>query len=129
MLKAGSCEVIAFIQSGSDLVHKNIYGRHKVKPKFPIVSDPGKIFYKKYGVVSSRRSAALHSMRAIPYWVHAVKKLGFKQEKIDGDLFLVPASFLISTRDGRIKKAEYDANFYDHESFLKIYESLTFYDD
>lgn len=129
MLKAEKCEVIAFIQSTSEQVHKNIYGRHKVKPKFSIIADPDKAFYKQYGVERSPRAAAAHGMRAIPQWVHAVKNLGFKQKEIDGDLFLVPAAFLISSRNQRIKKAEYGTSFYDYESFFKIYESLTFYDE
>lgn len=127
MLKAEKCEVIAFIQSTDEQVQKNIYERHEVKPTFSIIADHEKEFYTLYGIKSSKK-AAIKSIKSIPHWVHAVKDHGFKQTEIDGDLFLVPAAFLISSRTQKIVKADYGTSFYEFESFLNFYESLTFHE-
>lgn len=125
MLKKENCEVIAFVQSDKNSIKENIYGRHAVKPEFPIIADPKMHFYKLYGVSSSYK-AAFKSLAAIPDWTHAVREHGFKQTKIDGELFLVPAAFLVSSRTQEIAKADYGTSFYEFESFFKIYESLVF---
>jgi peroxiredoxin Q/BCP len=125
MLKKENCEVIAFVQSDKKSIDENIYGRHEVKPRFPIVADPDKEFYSLYGVHSSVK-AGIKSVRVIPQWIHAVRKHGFKQKGIDGDLFLVPASFLVASRTQKIVKADYGTSFYEFESFFNIYELLTF---
>ncbi len=127
MLQEQNCEVIAFVQSDQASIQKNILARHALKPRFTIIADPRKQFYDLYGVQTSH-VAAVRSIRQIPQWVHAVKEHGFKQEEIDGDLFLVPAAFLIAKQTQKIVKADYGTNFYAFESFLNIYESLVFND-
>ena len=126
MLKKQGCQVIAFVQSDAESIKQNIMGRHELKPQFPIIADPDRKIYNQYGVRSSRLAAA-RSVKHIPEWVHAVKKHGFKQEKVSGDLFLVPASFLVASRTQKIVSADYSTSFYDFESFFKIYESLIFH--
>ena len=110
MLHKQNCQIIAFVQSDSESICENIYERHEVTPQFPIIADPDKEFYKLYGV-HSRPAAITKAIRAIPYWVHAVKAHGFKQTKMDGDLFMVPATFLISSKTGQIVEADYDGSF------------------
>ncbi len=123
--KEHDCAVVAFIQSNKSDIISNIYKRHTVKPEFPIIADHAREFYKLYGVGTSLAAAA-RSITKIPAWVHAVKDHGFKQPKIDGNLFLVPASFLVDRRNGKIVKASYGADYYDEEAFIDIYQSVFF---
>jgi peroxiredoxin len=126
-LEEYSCQVIALVQSDKENILHNIYDRHEVKPPFPIIADPAMKQYKQYAVDISILGTA-RSLTKIPYWVQSVKKHGFKQKKIDGNIFLVPAWFLINNRTGKIIKSERGVSFYNHESFIKIYDSLIFKD-
>lgn len=81
--------------------------------------------YKKYGVGTSLK-ASIKSIRDIPHWVRSVSKHGYSQKKIDGNLFLVPAMFVIEKSSQLIIDAQYQQSFYDHATFTKIYESLVF---
>ena len=125
LLKKSGCEVIAFMQSSPKNIIENIYDRHAVRPSFPIIADPDKRLYNRYGVRSSVGSL-MYSIVKIPYWVHAVKSHGFKQKKIDGDLFLVPAMFLIGPDDQPILQTHTGNSLYDHTTMGKIYETLQF---
>jgi len=107
---------------------KNIYDRHTPKPQFPIIADQQMKFYKQFGVDLSLLGT-LKQITQIPQWITAVRKLGFKQSKIDGNLFLVPAWFLINNKSGKIVQSERGANFFDHESLTSIYQALTFKDE
>ena len=127
LLVKNNCEVIAFIQSSAENVQENIYKRHAHRPAFPIIPDQERKIYKKYGVSNSIKAAA-KSITRIPYWVHAVREQGFKQKKIDGDFFLVPAMFLVSGHSGKILLASYSKSFYDHQTFTDVYEKLGFID-
>jgi hypothetical protein len=119
------CEVVAFIQSDKDSIVQNIHKRHAVVPQFPIVSDESRKFYNLYGV-RDVPAALVRSITKIPAWVEAVRKHGFAQEKIDGQLFLVPAYFLVDTRTNKIASADYGKSFYDHDTFVKLYEDIFF---
>jgi peroxiredoxin len=120
-----NCDVVAFIQSDKSDIIDNIYERHSVKPMFPVIADHQRQFYQLYGVTTSVKAAA-RSITKIPAWVHAVKKHGFKQRTIDGNLFLVPASFLVDNRTHKIVQANYGSNFYDTNTFIDLYESILF---
>jgi thioredoxin-dependent peroxiredoxin len=124
-LKDNGCSVVAFIQSDKTDVIDNIYNRHIVKPPFPIIADYEQKYYRLYGVTASIQ-AVVRSITKIPAWVHAVKDHGFKQGKMDGSFFLVPAAFLINGRTKKIEKASYGSSFYDHDLFLDIYD-LVYY--
>jgi thioredoxin-dependent peroxiredoxin len=123
--KEHDCEVVAFIQSDKTDIVTNIYERHVVKPEFPIIADAGRTFYELYGVTTSIKAVA-RSITQIPAWVHAVKHHGFKQKRIDGNLFLVPASFLVDSRTHKIVQANYGKSFYDNEAFIDIYQAVFF---
>lgn len=124
LLKSG-CKVIAFVQSTAEDIKTNIYGRHKNVPQFPIIPDPDRKFYDMYGVQNSAKILT-KVITDVPYWMKSIFELGFKQTKIDGDLLLVPATFLIGPDEQRLELAEYNASFYEHNTFTSIYESLTF---
>jgi peroxiredoxin Q/BCP len=126
LLQQNGCDVVVFVQSDSDEIIKNIYGRHELKPPFPIVPDMAKRFYDLYGVKSSKMAFFPGQIKTLPFWLESVGKHGFKQGRLKGDHFLVPAMFLISTKTQQIATARYGSSFYDHETFTNIYESLTF---
>ncbi len=126
-LQANKCQTIVFVQSDKVSVIKNIYERHELKPQFPIIADHDMKYYKLYNVDSSI-PGTLKSITKIPVWLESVRKHGFKQKKLDGNLFLVPAWFLVNLRTGKIVQSERGVSFYNHESFIKIYDSLTFKD-
>ncbi len=124
-LQAQDCEVIAFIQSDKTDIIDNIYNKHAVKPPFPIIADYQQKYYRRYGVTASLQ-AVVRSITKIPVWVHAVRKHGFKQGTMDGNFFLVPAAFVIDGRSKKIIKAAYGKSFYEHDTFVNIYESIIF---
>lgn len=129
LLAKQGCDIIAFVQSSKDNIMSNVYDKHVVKPPFPIIADPNMDIYKRYGVqVSAMKSfqAVARSIAKIPHWVHAVKEHGFKQQKLDGNLFVVPAMFLVKSSPQTIVFAAYGSNFYDHETFATVYRHLVF---
>ncbi len=89
-----------------------------------MIADADKTIYDRYKIETSVAAIA-RSITKIPSWVHAVRSEGFKQTKLDGDFFLVPASFLIDDKQN-IVIAKYGSSFYEHETFTDIYQSLTF---
>lgn len=125
LLKNSRCEVVAFIQSDKENIIKNIYGRHKHKPEFPIIPDQAEKFYQLYDVKTSVK-ALVKSITKIPYWIHAVKDLGFKQGNVDGNWLMVPAVFLVGEGDQKIIQASYSSDFFDTEAFTDIYQKLVF---
>lgn len=126
LLQQNDCDVVVFVQSEPDEIKKNIYDRHALKPPFPIIPDLAKRFYDQYGVQSSKKAFLTGQIKSLPYWLESVGKHGFKPGKLEGDYFLVPAMFLIRTKDQKIATARYGSSFYDHATFTDIYESLTF---
>lgn len=127
LLKKQKCSIVAFIQSSPENVLENIYKRHERRPPFPVIADQAREIYDKYGVTDSI-TAAGRSITEIPYWLHSVRKHGYKQTTLDGSLFLVPAMFLVSGRSGKILMASYGKSFYDHDTFTRVYEKLGFAD-
>ena len=125
ILQQNDCEVITFIQSPKAGIIENIYERHALTPPFSIVADPKCTYYNMYGVIPSR-VAAIKSLRQVPHWLHSAKKHGFTQPKVDGNLFMVPASFLVSARTNKILKTSYGTDYYDKDAFMDIYESVFF---
>jgi peroxiredoxin Q/BCP len=120
------CEIIAFIQSSKENIETNIYKRHALTPQFPIIADKEMEIYKKYVVTKTSIVSYAASITKIPYWVYAVKDHGFKQSKVDGKLFLVPAYFLVNGRTGTLVRTDYATSFYEHRTFTEIYQPLLF---
>lgn len=121
-LKKAGCEIIAFIQSDPQNIIDNVYKRHEHTPQFPIIADQKRTHYKQYYIHDSK-SATLKSIADIPFWVKSITK-GYPQKKVDGDLFLVPASFLIGPGEQKVVSAHYSTSFYDHIVFEEIYSHL-----
>jgi peroxiredoxin Q/BCP len=120
------CQVIAFIQSSKENIEENIYQRHALTPEFPIIADKEMKIYKKYGVTDTSVFNYAKSITKIPYWLNSVREHGFKQAKVDGNLFLVPAYFLINGRTGTLVRTDYAKSFYEHRTFADIYQPLLF---
>jgi len=124
LLQDSNCRIIVFIQSTQKDIQRSIVEKHKAKPSFPIIADPDMKWYGKYGVKPGIVSGLGHHIRHLPAWVHSVYKEGFTQKSINGGFFLAPAAFLLSPNDQKIIRADYNADFYEHESFTKIYETI-----
>lgn len=124
LLKDSKCEVVVFIESSKYNIENNIMKRHKVSPQFPIISDQELNIYKKYSVQPSTIKAMKHAIKNVPSWVSAVYKENYKQANVDGSMFTVPATFLISRETQKIISINYDADLYDHQSFTNIYDCL-----
>ncbi len=123
LLAESRCQVVAFIQSTAENIKQNIYSRHKQKPTFPIVADKTQQFYRLYDVRPSVKSIGMF-ITQIPQWLHAVKQHGFSQHKIDGNLLMVPAYFLVGEGQQKILHTEYSANFFDDTTFSTIYQHI-----
>ncbi len=128
LLQQNDCDVVVFVQSDAAEIIKNIYNRHELKPPFHIIPDMEKRFYDRYHVQSSKKVFLAGQIQSLPYWLESVGKHGFKQGKLKGDLFLVPAMFLIRTQDQKIMTTKYGTSFYDHTTFTDLYEALNFGD-
>lgn len=124
MLKQNGCEVIAFVQSSADNIKRNIYDRQHTPP-YPIIADPARRMYDNYGVYTSTK-AAVKSIVDIPYWLKSAFSLGYPQTEVDGEMLLVPATFLVNRGTQTVTKAHYNSSFYDHGTFTGIYEDLIF---
>jgi peroxiredoxin Q/BCP len=125
MLAQNDCDVVVFVQSTQQKIHENIRERHAIRPDFPIVADPAKKIYRQYGVNSSLH-AVVRAINDIPAWVHAVREHGLTQGKLDGNLFLAQALFLVSCKTNQIVQVLYGKSLYEHETFTPIYQSLIF---
>ncbi len=123
LLADARCDIISFVQSDAEQIKKNIYGRHKIKPPFPIVPDKEMTHYKKFGVKPSFKNAGKF-INDIPQWVHSVRDHGFKQGKIDGSLFIAPAIFLVHRTSGKIIYSDHKSDLFEHETFSPIYEKI-----
>ncbi|RYF28736.1 MAG: redoxin domain-containing protein [Chloroflexi bacterium] len=125
LLADSDCKILAFIQSSEQNIKSNIFDRHSVQPLFPIVADSSMQTYGKYTVQPNIIDGVSYHIKHIPSWVRSVSKEGFKQESVDGNLFLAPAVFLVSPRDQILLRADYSADLYKHESFTDIYDTIT----
>lgn len=125
MLAQNNCDVVVFVQSTPEKIRENIHERHAIRPDFPIIADPSKKIYRQYGVNGSLH-AVVRAVNDIPAWVHAVREHGFAQGKVDGNLFLAQALFLVSRKANTVVQALYGQSLYEHETFTPIYQSLIF---
>ena len=89
---------------------------------FPIIPDPDRKLYKLFGVESSW----LKFIFGLPTVVKGVLN-GFFPGKMEGDLAIIPADFLIG-KNGIIQKAYYGKNFGDHIPTKEINSFSNYYD-
>ncbi len=123
LLLDSRCDIVAFIQSNPEQIQKNIYARHQVQPKFPILPDQEMKLYKEFGVRPNYKNTG-RLIKNIPYWVHSVRHHGFAQAEIDGSLFIAPAMFLIHVPTMQIVIADYQSDLFSHETFSPIYDKI-----
>jgi peroxiredoxin Q/BCP len=119
------CKIVAFVQSDKEKIIENIYDTHNPKPQFPIIPDKEMKFYKKYNVEPSV-TQTLKMITNIPMWIESISKHSHVKKEIDENLFIVPAWFLVESSTNKIVKTERGSNFYGHDSFINIYDTLTF---
>lgn len=125
LLKKNDCNVVAFVQSTESNIEEIIIKQQAAAPPFPIVSDQPQDIYKLFGVRANAAKAAKYTAKNASHWLDATIRHGFKQGKLDGAAFMVPAYFLVD-KHGIIQLVNYDASFYEDEVFTPIYERLTF---
>jgi peroxiredoxin Q/BCP len=118
-------KLVVFIESDEDNIKKYIVDRHTPKPPFPLISDIGHKIYDQYGVEPSV-AAYIRSVKKWPSWAYSVNKLGFKQGKVDGSAFMVPAQFLIDGNDFTIYKASYGVDYYDQLPMVELLDFAQF---
>ena len=116
--------IIAFIQSKPEDIQKSIIEKHAVKPNFTIIADPDMTYYKQFGVTVSKIAGIKHHIRHVSAWIESVSREGFTQHSIDGNFFLAPAAILVSVAQKRVLLANYEADFYEHQSFEQIYDTI-----
>jgi len=100
---------VAFFESPAESI-KNYVG--KQSPPFPVIPDPNRSIYKKFGVESSLLQFLMTPVKKPGVFVEALKK-GFKPGKMEGDKTIIPADFLVNP-DGRIAVAYYGKDISDH---------------
>lgn len=113
--------VVVFFQSPKEHV-KSYPG--KQNPSFPLVADPDKTVYDLYKVESSV-TGLLKGATKLPLFYDTLVREKFHQGKIDGDIFLMPAYFMIN-ESLKIVKAHYGVNFADQDPIIQIGEFIHF---
>lgn len=92
-------------------------------PPFPMLSDEGKVLYKKYGVVETSYMGALKLFLHPITMLNALKKK-HRNIRVDADPRLLPASFLIDS-EGKVKLAHYGSHYADHPTIDFIIDTKT----
>ncbi len=106
--------VVAFFQSPRESV---LAQPGKLSPPFPLVADPTRSVYDRYGIGTSYMGA-IRSISKTLRWVRANNE-GFPQGPIDGSFYLMPAQFLVSPSQN-IELAHYWNTFGDETPFAEI---------
>lgn len=121
ILQSSGIDVVAFVQSSSNRIKEHIIEAHDEKPPFPIIPKQHPDVYKMYKV-SPTLEQTPSVISSIPAWLHKIKHDGLGAVPIDGNLFLAPALFMVSSA-GTVLLAKYASNLYDHELFTEIYDA------
>jgi peroxiredoxin len=106
-------DVIAFFESPAESVRARV-GQQAAA--FPIVPDPQREVYARYGVEASWAGFAAGLVR--PRGLVAMAK-GFLPGKMEGEVSLLPADFLVD-ESGTVRTAFYSSNIVDHLPFDAI---------
>lgn len=128
LTKAG-LKMVFFFESSTKHLQRSIF--HREVSEVPLIGDPEKEIYKKYGIESS----LLKTMSTfLNKGAFAKKKEGenfnVPEEKEKNDDTLIPADFLIDEK-GKIVKVHYGKNVSDHldikeiENFAGLNNELT----
>jgi peroxiredoxin len=115
-LKEKGMQIITFFHSTREKILE-ISGDRRAP--FPIIADPERIVYTKYGVVNNSKLGVVKGMTLrMPTLVNAMSK-GFMPSMPDEDMWLMPADFLIDA-DQNIDMAHYGTDIGDHIPLKKI---------
>ncbi|KAA3647018.1 MAG: AhpC/TSA family protein [Chloroflexi bacterium] len=107
--------VLAFFQSPVESIRRYV---GKQDAPFPIIADPQRDIYKRYGVESSVLGTVVAGFEWNPR-MRAAHKAGYNYGKMEGNILLVPADFLIG--EGlTIETAFYGKDIGDHMPFETI---------
>lgn len=103
-------DCVAIFQSPASVIQKYV-GQQQIP--FPVLPDPERIFYRKYGVESSWLGFLKAWTTKVPTILKAIFMKGFFPGSIQGELHRIPADFLVDT-DNRIMIAYYGKDIGDH---------------
>ncbi|NHJ38653.1 MAG: AhpC/TSA family protein [Asgard group archaeon] len=115
--KKKGLKIIAFFESPKESMLKYV-GKQEVP--FPLIPDPKREIYRLYGVEKSWWKYILGGMTGK---MRKARKSGFKIGKMEGQINLVPADFLIENLI--IKHTYYGKNIADHIPLEEILKFLT----
>ena len=101
--------MLAFFESPKESIVKYV---GKQNPPFSIITDPERTVYKKYGVESSWIAFFLSAFTRSYDGINAFLK-GFLPYKLEGEIALLPADFLID-ENHKISVAYYGKDIGDH---------------
>lgn len=123
-LKVKGLEMIFFFESKEHIILRSSF--HKGVSPIPIISDPAKEWYDKYGLESSRYKSAVSHLTSFVQTVIKAKSAGVPVHLMaDGEsISTLPAEFLID-RGLVIKKLHYSQTLNDR---LEIEEIVKFAD-
>src|SRR5579871_4130794 len=107
LFSARGLSVITFFQSPRITVIKDI---GKFNSPFPVIADPNKKVYSLYDVTSTILGWP-NTLLQTPAVIDDMFEKHIMQKKIDGDINLIPAHFLIGPPEFTIYEANYGKNF------------------
>jgi len=117
--KSKNLQLLAFFESPRESILKYVGNQNC---PFPLIGDPNREIYKMYGIESSWLRFAISMLTRLNSLIKAAVK-GFYPGKMEGEIALLPADFLINT-DFTIHTAYYGKDIGDHLSINKIKEWL-----
>lgn len=112
--QARGLDLVAVFQSPRESILEHAGGEPR---PFPILPDPGRELYRRYGVEGSW-GAFLKGGLQVGKLASALKE-GFMPGRMEGEINMVPADFLID-EDGRIAVAYYGRDISDHLDIATI---------
>ncbi|GAC1386447.1 MAG: hypothetical protein NVS1B7_4880 [Candidatus Saccharimonadales bacterium] len=118
-LHGNGLEILAFVQSPRESILEYPMQRQSPRPPFPIIPDPTQHVYQRYGVETSLPKFVKSVIKA-PLLLTSMYKHHFPQGKMDGNLLLMPAFFLIGPSDLTIYDVHYSADFATLEPDIDI---------
>lgn len=109
-------KIISFWQSTQQNLLAHVEGR---QIPFPMIADHERNIYREYGIESDWRGSIKLIANNPKLTLEAMKLNGTSVPKIDGDMNLIPADFLINP-DLTLYQAYYGAHIGDHIPFADI---------
>ncbi len=115
--KERGIETVAVFQSPVESVRQYVTGRHEIP--FSIIADPDRELYRLYGVEGSWAGFMKSMVTRAGDGVSAMLGKGYPPGKLEGDIAMLPADFLIGP-DLIIEEAYYGSDIGDHLPIERI---------